>query len=46
MSTLIHALMQTVRRIVVKRMQARSNSMLREQISREELQFELMKGLG
>jgi hypothetical protein len=41
MSTLIHALMQTVRR-----MQARSNSMLREQISREELQFELMKGLG
>jgi hypothetical protein len=45
MGTLIHALMQTARRIAVRLMQARRNSTLREQVAREELQFELIKGL-
>ena len=40
MRTLIHALGRTVRR-----MRDRRNSTLREEIARDELQFELPKGL-
>ena len=45
MRTLMHALIRTVRRITVRRMQGRGNSTLRERIARDELQFELVKGL-
>jgi hypothetical protein len=47
MRTLMHALIRTVRRITVRRIQEDqgNSSTLRERIARDELQFELVKGL-